>query len=52
MGFANARGENIVMSNNNRWSYKIDNFHTDVAYCCIIVAARKLGHVYLFLESK
>ena len=34
-GFANVRSGNIVRNNNHRWNYKIENPHTDVAYCCI-----------------
>ena len=34
MDFANARRESTLMSNNNIWNYKIENFHTDVACCC------------------
>ena len=52
MGFANVRSENTVMSNNNRWNYKIENLHTVVAYCCIIATTRKWDHVSLFLESR
>ena len=51
MGFANVRSENTVMSNNNRKNYKIENLHTDVAYCCIIARTRKWDHMSLFLES-
>ena len=32
--------------------YKIENSHTDVAYCCIIATTRKWDYVSLFLESK
>ena len=31
MGFANVRSKNTVTSNNNRWNYKIEKLHTDVA---------------------
>ena len=52
MGFANVRSENTVRSSNHRLNYKIENLHTDVAYCCIIATTTKLDHVSLFLESK
>ena len=44
MGLGKVRSENTVM-NNNRKNYRIENLHTDVAYCCIIAAKRKWDHM-------
>ena len=52
MGFANVRRKNFLRSNNHRQNYKIENLHTDVAYCYLIATRTKRGHVSLFLESK
>ena len=41
-----------MRTSNHRYNYKIENSHTDVAYCCIIATTTKWDHVPLFLESK
>ena len=46
MGFVNAGSENTLMSNNNRWNYKIENVHTDTACRCIIATTNGAMYHY------
>ena len=52
MAFPNVRCQNTAVSNNKRSNYKIENFDTDMAYCCIIVTTRKSGPFVTFSAIK